>query len=118
MKFSACDAPTIELRRASRMGFLAHLSARESRVWDAFRGEDGACYLRFAPQGGPVLWMRQEAERVMTTPGSTEVIGEIAPPKPAVEARSARAPRPAHRTVIVGRYGSRQLFVYAGARAR
>lgn len=98
------------------MGFLTHLSARERRVWDAFQGDDGTCYLRFAPQGGPVLWMREEdAIQTEVRVSAGDVVGAIAPtPRPA----KARMPRPASRTVLVGRYGSRQLFVYAGARAR
>lgn len=117
MKFSACDAPAIALRRAARTGFLTHLSPRERQAWGAFQGDDGACYLRFAPQGGPVLWMREESDaRTELHVSADSVIGVIAPtPRPA---KAMRMPRPASRTVLVGRYGSRQLFVYAGARAR
>lgn len=99
------------------MGFLTHLSARERQVWDAFQGDDGACYLRFAPQGGPVLWMREEGDPVVGLRiAAGDVIGAIAPtPRPAP---AVRTPRPAARTVLVGRYGSRQLFVFAGARSR
>lgn len=116
MKFSACDAPSIALRRASRMGFLAHLSVRERQVWDAFRGEDGTCYLRFAPEGGPVVWMRQEEEGLMRAAGGEGVVAAIAP---RVAARApARKPQGRVRTLLVGRYGSRQLLVFAGTRTR
>lgn len=120
MKFSACDAPTIALRRARGLGFLAHLSARERRVWEAYRGADGTRYLCFAPDGGPALWMREEEERPAAREIAGDVFGDVAGgiglTRPALVA--PRAPRPASRTVIVGRYGKRELFVYAGARAR
>lgn len=117
MKFSACDAPSIVLRRASRVGFLAHLSARERQVWDAFRSDDGTCYLRFAPTGGPILWMREESERPRARLAEGQaVVGAIAPPARPLPA--TRMPRPLPRTVLVGRFGSRTLFVFAGTRAR
>jgi hypothetical protein len=116
VKFSACDAPTRVLQRAPRLGFLTHLSARERQVWEAFRDEDGRCYLRFAPRGGPVVWMRECEEKtsVVSERADAPVAGTIGTPP--IDRRPPVRPLP--RTMLVGRYGSRRLFIYAGARTR
>ena len=109
MKLRKCAVPSVALRGAPDVMEEGPMSSDPRVQREAFWGADGALYVRTISDGGTETWWCGETRRAAVPRRSGRVVAAITPAGVPLTAAADR------RLVLVGRFGSRRLFV---ARAR
>lgn len=109
MKLRKCAVPTVALRGAPELQDDGPVSADPALERQAFWGEDGTLYVRTLSAGGTETWWSGVTRPLSIRRAHGRVVAAITPAGVPLTARADR------RLVLLGRFGSRRLFV---ARAR